>query len=287
MHLKNDNKLAMLLGLHCGDSLGATLEFCDPRPEDDLHTEIIGGGPLNWEPGAPTDDTDLMLILLESLVLKKGVLNHHHIAKGLIKWLSREPLDVGNTTRSAINRMKEGLPIEQWPDIGEWTQGNGSLMRTAPLALFKVSDETIREQCELTHGHPTCADTDIIFIRTLESALAGNTKQDVYETALKEARRLHNPVLIESLEDIPNQTYESTKTSGFCVHTLNAALFAFIMEDSFEESLIKIVNRGDDADTVGAVTGALCGAFYGFDAIPKRWLNTIQEKENIERLLSL
>jgi ADP-ribosyl-[dinitrogen reductase] hydrolase len=276
----------MLLGLHCGDSLGATLEFQEPRSEDNLHTEIIGGGPFNWEPGAPTDDTDLMIILLESLVKNKGILDHQDVAKGLINWLDKDPQDVGNTTRSAITRMKEGLPIVQWPDLGEWTQGNGSLMRCAPLALFGPSDETIREQCELTHGHPTCGDTDIVFIRTLEAALKSSSKDEVFQTAIDGAKKLHNPVIIESLNEIPTQTYETTRTSGFCIHTLNAALFAFMMENTFEESLIKIVNRGDDADTVGAVTGALCGAFYGLEAIPERWLNTIEQKEKVETILS-
>ena len=65
--------------------------------------------------------------------------------------------------------------------------------------------------------------------------------------------------------------------------TFFAGLWGLVNCDSFEDALIQIVNRGDDADTCGAVTGALCGAYYG--NIPKRWLTKIKEHDTIIQLM--
>jgi ADP-ribosyl-[dinitrogen reductase] hydrolase len=72
--------------------------------------------------------------------------------------------------------------------------------------------------------------------------------------------------------------------SGFVLDTLGVAFHALYYTDSFEEAVVHAVNVGGDTDTHGAVTGALAGAYYGFEAIPKRWLDVIQ---NCERLVKL
>ena len=53
-------------------------------------------------------------------------------------------------------------------------------------------------------------------------------------------------------------------------------LWAFFRTETLEDALILAVNLARDADTVGAVTGCLVGAFYGYNAIPERWINPLQ-----------
>ena len=81
--------------------------------------------------------------------------------------------------------------------------------------------------------------------------------------------------------------WEKLETSGWCIHTLKAALWALYHTKSFEEGLISIVNRGDDADTCGAVSGALLGAYYGVESIPLKWLNKINRKKDLIKLIDL
>lgn len=72
------------------------------------------------------------------------------------------------------------------------------------------------------------------------------------------------------------------RSSGYVIDTLEAALWSVCTTSSFEEALILAVNLGQDADTVGAVTGQLAGAIYGASAIPSRWLEPLACREEIE-----
>ena len=74
------------------------------------------------------------------------------------------------------------------------------------------------------------------------------------------------------------------KSSGYVVHTLEAALWAFFSTSTFKEGALKVVNLGDDADTVGAVYGGLSGAWYGIEAIPHEWIEGLQAKSMLEKV---
>ena len=74
------------------------------------------------------------------------------------------------------------------------------------------------------------------------------------------------------------------KSSGYVVHTLEAALWAFFSTSTFQEGALKVVNLGDDADTVGAVYGGLSGAWYGIEAIPNEWLDGLQAKNMLDKV---
>lgn len=75
------------------------------------------------------------------------------------------------------------------------------------------------------------------------------------------------------------------KSSGYVVHTLEAALWAFFSTSTFQEGALKVVNLGDDADTVGAVYGGLSGAWYGIEAIPNEWIEGLQAKSMLEEVV--
>jgi ADP-ribosyl-[dinitrogen reductase] hydrolase len=277
--------LGMLLGLHAGDSLGAPLEFGPPRERHDwVHDMMPGGG---WEAGAATDDTDLMVMLLRSLVETRGRFDAEVTARHFLTWYNSGPQDIGHTTRHALNQMKRGeIPLTQCGTVDPDQQGNGSLMRCAPLALLAATGDALkkiaREQAALTHNNSACAAVDWIFIQGVRDALTGIKRPELYRLFVERSQVL--PVLHERIRSVPRLQWDELSTSGWCVDTLVAAVWALVRTESFEEVIVAVVNRGDDADTAGAVAGALAGAFYGACAIPDRWLKSLERGNEIMAL---
>lgn len=279
-----DKILGMLLGLHCGDSLGATNEFCEPSEFKNEHKDIVGEGYIGWRPGQATDDTDLMICLLKSLVKNKGFVIED-VAKNYIEWMESDPKDIGGTTSRSIARLKQGIYIPSEP-AHERSQANGSLMRCAPLAAFYEGSNLMRngnEQCSMTHHHMTCTLCDEVYLMTLRYLLKGFNITDSLNLIEITADALDKPEM--KLENIKKLPWEELKTSGYVVDTLIAGVWGLLNTDNFEDAVVWPVNRGDDSDTIGAVAGALAGAYYGVDAIPSRWLDKIERKNEIIELV--
>lgn len=89
---------------------------------------------------------------------------------------------------------------------------------------------------------------------------------------------------VTSLERFVQTPESEIKSSGYVVHTLEAALWAFFSTSTFKEGALKVVNLGDDADTVGAVYGGLSGAWYGIEAIPSEWIEGLQAESMVDQV---
>ena len=77
---------------------------------------------------------------------------------------------------------------------------------------------------------------------------------------------------------------DEIKSSGFVIHSLNAALWAFYSTDNFKDAVLKATNLADDSDTVAAICGMIAGAYYGLDGIPKEWVKKLHRQEEIKKL---
>jgi len=157
-----------LVGSAVGDALGAPFEFGPPgefsarfpRPARGVHTEMCGGGSLGWEPGQFTDDTQMALLVAESLA-EKGDLDEADIFDRFRSWLDADPPDVGNQTRAVLGsgRPWHTAAAEHFERSGH-AAGNGSLMRTTPAAIFfsrfgsAATTDAARRISALTHGDP-------------------------------------------------------------------------------------------------------------------------------------
>ncbi|RVD82371.1 uncharacterized protein DFL_006797 [Arthrobotrys flagrans] len=172
--------------------------------------------------------------------------------------------------------------------------GNGSLMRSVPIGLFyySSSEEDISKYShlasQLTHPYRTngeaCAIYSILVAYILSTGEASTTpsKQAVFEkfkTFEFESKILKNRFAVyNTLDDFVDRDEQLISSSGFVVHSLEAALWAFFSTEKWEEGALKVVNLGDDADTVGAIYGGLAGAYYGLEAIPETWRDRLMEK---------
>lgn len=261
---------AALLGSAVGDALGATTEFMKPgqiRERFGVHREVTGGGWLNLPPGAVTDDTEMSLCIARAIVAR-GRWDLVGIADRFAQWLEGEPVDVGATCRRGIGDYIARKQLETPPN--RWDAGNGAAMRMAPVALHTLGDERLMsrlavEQARLTHNHPLSDAACVAVGKLIQRGLLGSPLRGLRAVA-DELAVLYPEFRFDG--------YEGDATA-YVVDTLRTVLEAFFSTGSFEECLVKTVNRGDDADTTGAIAGAIAGAHYGPAGIPPRWLQAL------------
>lgn len=264
-----------LVGCAVGDALGGPAEEIPKHPTSVKLpvTEFIGGGWLNLKPGQVTDDTEMMLCMAHSLAEKQGF-NPADMAQRFMEWFYDSPIGTGGTTRAAMARLKRGIP---WYAAGVSVDGlkslgNGSVMRCAPVGLVNYTDldQLISDsyvQSLITHPRQECCDSAIFVNALIAGVLQGKNKEDAFVYALGVIKE--NDALVSRYRRIPQAN--PSKPSGKVQNTVEAAVNCFLTTNSFEEAVIKAVNLGGDADTTGAVTGAIAGALYGDSAILAKW----------------
>jgi ADP-ribosyl-[dinitrogen reductase] hydrolase len=267
------------VGAAVGDALGMPLEFGPPQPVGALVREMRRG-PL--PAGSFTDDTEMALALAESLLAHKP-LDPVDLAQRFVAWYRSEPSDVGIHTRDVLHRIARGEPWE-WAVLAvqqkdQDSAGNGSLMRCWPAALAQWRDldrllYDSRLQSRVTHPHPDCVAACAFVNTVIHFLLHGEPRKKAVALALDAAEVPAD--LRRCIEEAPVRQRDELKNSGWARHTVESAVWALLSTDSFEEALVRAVNLGCDADTTGAVVGALAGAAYGLEAIPLRWREAVR-----------
>jgi ADP-ribosyl-[dinitrogen reductase] hydrolase len=287
-----------LLGLACGDAVGTTVEF-RARGSFEPVTDMVGGGPFGLTAGEWTDDTSMALCLAASLVHCEGF-NPVDQMNRYCNWRSvgymsstGNCFDIGLTVSGALTRyLASGDPFAGDPDPR--TAGNGALMRLAPVPMFWAADAQATwrqagESTRTTHGAQEAIECSQLLALQLRAALLGESKAAVLATA--PLAPLSEKVAALARGDCASKPRERIKGSGYCVESLEAALWCFAHTQSFEEAVLAATNLGDDADTTAAICGQLAGAFYGAGGIPARWLDKLVMREEMaqmaERLLAL
>ena len=307
---------AVMLGHAIGDALGVPVEFLSRDKLDTSPvTEMKGFGTYYVPAGAWSDDTSMSLAALESLA--KGEINYFEIMVNFSKWLEEgmftptgDTFDVGKTClRSILDFiyacyskenscfMPSEFDITKCGQQGEFYNGNGSLMRIHPFTLMTWTDKSLKPNFEeiidkasaLTHGHERSKLACRIYSLILFNLLDMPTKYSVnLALNMAKCRYCQSPEYehFERLFDVnfDKLDRDSIKSSGYVIDTLEAAVWCLLTTDSYKECVLKAVNLGDDTDTVAAIAGGLAGALYGYDAIPKEWLDTLIKRDYIEEL---
>lgn len=284
-----------LLGLAVGDALGTTLEFSPPgtfTPIDDL----IGGGPFRLKPGQWTDDTSMALCLAASLIERNGFDPIDQLDR-YVRWWREGYLsstgtcfDIGTTVRNALTHfMQTREPQSGSTDPN--TAGNGSIMRLAPVVMYyarqpRQAIHFAAESSRTTHGAVAAVHACRYFAALLLAALSGAGKEALLSD---QTDRWLDAPLAPKIAAIAAGSFKHKRPpqirgTGYVVDSLEAALWALYHATNFREGALLAANLGDDADTTGAVYGQLAGAFYGEDAIPAAWRDTIAQRELILEL---
>ena len=275
------------VGLAVGDALGTTLEFSG-RDQNPLHTEMVGGGPFGLQAGEWTDDTSMALCLADSL-LAKGRFDAKDSMDRYVRWWREGEnssngtcFDIGITISGSLSRYEQSG--DPWCGLTDPnTSGNGSLMRLVPIPIFFHHDVEQAKAMAIAQSRTTHASTESIeacehYCMLIVEAINGDSKDRVLRERTSQASEKIQQIVHG---DWKHKTREQIESTGYVVHSLEAALWSVYTSTSFEETLVKAVNLAGDSDTVGAIAGQLAGALWSYEAIPSRWLQLLKRREHI------
>jgi len=272
------------------------------------HTEIIGAGPFGLAPGQVTDDTH-MAVCIARVLLEYGSYSAHEAVKLYAEW-AKHTFDIGGTTSGGIRGSVEYGPrggYVSWNNSGRRSAGNGSLMRTSTIGTFyALKDDGLRRAVSIadsaiTHADPRCTLACASYNAAIAEGIRGGDSQAMWQAARDEVD-IASAMLLEllvhyrtsgefrtvnlasdmevldaaagvkvDLDDALSEDMTQPDYGGFVRTAFRVAFYQLLHAESFEDALLDTVNRGGDADTNGAIVGALLGARYGAEGISEDW----------------
>ena len=288
-----------IIGHAVGDAMGVPSQFC--LREHLLKkpiTEMVYSQKVGQPAGSWSDDTSMEISTIESYI-ECGKFDYNDIMQKWVDWITKgeytpagSTFDVGDTCLYAIRQFSKGVEPLKCGLSDEYSNGNGSLMRILPVALYsyykKLSDTEIvkltDEMSSLTHGHNISKMSCYIYIKYIGALLDGKTKEEAYiyiqnldysmydiDTINRYYRILKNDIRKYSIDEI--------KSTCYVVDTLECVFWIFLNSKDYRETIIASTNIGNDTDTIGGIAGSMAGIVYGIDSIPSSWLDKLQRKE--------
>jgi ADP-ribosylglycohydrolase len=279
-----DRALGTVLGSAVGDALGAPFEFgpegafSDRFPKPGAGGEMCGGG--GWDPGEATDDTQMAVLLAESLV-ERGGLDLPDVFDRFRRWAAADPKDIGLQTEAVLTSGDPwDLAAALHFNVSQRGAGNGALMRASTSAVHfaaagrEATMDAARRIAALTHGDRAAWEGTAVFHELVRAALSGGDPL----TALPDALAAVHPGHRERYATVLATDWHpglATEFNGAVWPCLASAVWALRTTSTYEAAVRAAIDLGGDTDTVAAVTGGLAGAVYGVGAIPERWVSVL------------
>ncbi len=303
MSLKN-KAYSGIWGFIVGDAMGVPHEFRDRASlEINPVSGMTGGGIHDQPPGTWSDDTSMMLCVLENnynygntislaQLFLKWYENGHHTAHGKL-------FDIGETTQLALERIRNLIPAHKSGLNDKKAAGNGSLMRSLPYAFmedFHRGAYKMVLENKITHRLSICHESCLFYVRMARSLAEGRSKDEalkdaclylsmgwrISDQANEQCKKIFSRLFSVRFSMLPK---ESVASSGYVIETLESAIWCFMNGENYESCVLKAVNLGVDTDTIAALTGGLAGIYYGFLSIPLDWKNSIYKKDKLDELI--
>ena len=289
--------LGAMLGSAVGDALG---ELAFHYPERNKLSQVVEGvAELRY-----TDDTAMAIGLATSLV-NKGYLDGQDLGETFRRNFEREPWRGYATGPPTIFTMVRslGIPYAQAAQSlfgGSGSFGNGAAMRIAPLGLFFHDSLKIYEHAcgsaEVTHSHPVGKDGAAVQARAVAQGVKLDPQKVFFvnlfvrdlidfsrTNEIREKMELLEELLSENVA--PPLAAKQLGQSVAVQESMPFAIYSFVRcPRSFEDCLDCAIMHGGDRDTLGAMAGAISGAYLGVEAIPPRWLRKLENRQTIEEL---
>ena len=321
-----------IYGQIVGDALGVPYEFLPREDRDkDPCTTMVGYGSHQLPKGSWSDDSSMTLAGLDGLRISleknrqekkiSDIIDYEEVMMKYIRWYALSEYTpygftwgVGFATDDAMNRYLNGTPPCECGGTDERDNGNGSIMRMLPIAMFihymsKEHSFSIDEMMEivhgftsLTHGHlrskMACGTYVLIALEILKNS--ENEEKESLETLVDNGltKAINYYYMLDEFEEetphfkrvysrhIHNWSRDKINSGGYVLSTLEATVWCLLNNDNYCDSVLEAVNLGYDTDTTACVVGGLAGLYYGFDDIPKSWVDCIVECDFIDSLVT-
>lgn len=289
------------MGLLVGDALGVPYEFnaaeaLPPRHELEMTPPA---GFRRAHPGVPpgtwSDDGAQALCLLASL-LQCGRCDPVDLGRRLLAWRDQGALtpdgqvfDVGIQTERALTRLREGVPAAEAGPAGERDNGNGSLMRAAPLALWHTGPDVeliraARLQSRVTHGHLRSQLACALYVLWIRRFLEGADREAWTAAAAALRQHCSESEWSEVEQHLGPGPVQKGQGSGYVADSLISARWA-VEQGPFEVAVREAIALGRDTDTTACIAGGAAGARDGIGAIPPRWRAALRGDAEVKPLL--
>ncbi len=313
----NEKLKSIIYGVAVGDALGVPYEFRSRKEMSRNSCEdMIGYGTYNQPAGSWSDDTSLTLCLLDAIDYKAEEIDFDKAKQNFMDWCFHAKFtaknvrfDIGNTTIQAINKMKQGVDVFKCGITENTANGNGSLMRISPLIplLEDIEDmesrfRIVEQVSSMTHRHTISVVGCHIYTEIMRLLWNGLEKQasvsiaiqklisfyedkneKPYDISYKNAFYKYQRIFKDDFSSLKEKEINS---EGYVVSTLEASLYCLLKSNTYEETVLRAVNLGDDTDTTAAIAGSMAGLYYGFNAIPKDWVETLLNKMLIDSIIN-
>ena len=288
-----------IIGHAVGDAMGVPIEFTKrEKLQDKKVTKMLGYGTYDVCKGSWSDDTSMEIALIDSLINKNGF-DYKDIMNNFLCWMTQdkytangEVFDVGITCMNAILNYRSGIEPLKCGLNGEKNNGNGSLMRILPVALYsyykKLSENDIitltNNVSSLTHSHEISKLGCYIYVRYVMFLLDGLSKEEAYKKIQELNYNSYDEYAISKYNRILDNNIKEFEindisSKGYIVDSLESSLWALLNNNNYENTIIEAINLGNDTDTIGAITGSMAGILYGMSSIPKDWLDDLLRKD--------
>ena len=278
-----------------GDALGVPVEFKSRiMLEADPVVNMREYGTYNQPRGTWSDDSSMTIATMRSIVNMNGI-DYDDIMKEFCNWAFNgkysqynETFDIGNTTSRGLNRYMAGAEPLESGGTSTHDNGNGSLMRILPLAFLPEIDyETIENVSSLTHGHDRSKIACVLYVEIARSMLKNKlTIEEHINNACESIKEYYseNEELGEFKRIFEDDFSDGIRSGGYVIDTIETVIYCLKTTDNYKDAVLKAVNLGGDTDTNAAICGGLAGIFYGLDAIPIDWIESIP---HLDKVLSL
>ena len=303
------------MGLVVGDALGVPVQF---STREEMKAKPVKGmegyGVFLVPAGSWSDDGSMALATLCSIIEKGGV-DYEDIMSRFADWHFKGEYtpfgyayDQGRTCLEAIYSYAKGADADHCGQTGEHSNGNGSLMRILPLCLYAYEQEKkgninevealemVHKVSALTHAHLRSQMACGIYYFLVKAVLNGQgSLQERLQMGMDEAKEYYEKDVANLTElahydrlfdmEAFRETEEGqVRSSGYVVDSLEAAVWGLITTDTYKDALLKVVNLGEDTDTIAAIAGGLAALYYGYEGIPAEWIEVVQSREWIEEI---
>jgi ADP-ribosylglycohydrolase len=294
---------AGIMGFIVGDALGVPYEFrTRDKMKSDPASSMTGYGTHNQPPGTWSDDTSMMLCVLENCHRQGTV---EDLGRLFLRWYDEgyhtahgEVFDIGITTERALERLKAGNPLNASEVDERRSSGNGSLMRSLPYAFledFQSAVSRMSEDGRITHPVAVCDECCGFYVSMARSLAEGASREEAYRGACEwkrgdwqvsdpgdsphEHRRGFARLFSEDFKALRE---DQIRSGGYVLETLEAVVWCLLRGRDYKDCVLNAVNLGQDTDTIAALTGGLAGIHWGLSEIPAPWLNAVVGREHLE-----